>query len=298
MNWQQAEKEFKNYLTIERGLSTNSVQAYVRDFRILRRFGEELDLLPHQLRTLDLEQCIEDRHIAGNSHRSIARMISSWRSFYGYLQLENIIEEDPSALLELPKLGQYLPEVLSLEEIERMIACIEMDKADGHRNRAIIETLYACGLRVSELTSLEINNLYLNESFLRVTGKGNKQRLVPLHEEVIHHIKIYLEEVRVLYPQQNAAKHLVFLNQRGGKLSRVSVFQLVKRLADAAGIRKNVSPHTFRHSFATHLVQNGADLRVVQELLGHESILTTEIYTHLDKAHLRQVILQYHPRNQ
>lgn len=298
MNWQQAEKEFKNYLTIERGLSTNSVQAYVRDFRILRRFGEELDLLPHQLRTLDLEQCIEERHIAGNSHRSIARMISSWRSFYSYLQLENIIEEDPSALLELPKLGQYLPEVLSLEEIERMIACIEMDKADGHRNRAIIETLYACGLRVSELTSLEINNLYLNESFLRVTGKGNKQRLVPLHEEVIHHIKIYLEEVRVLYPQQNAAKHLVFLNQRGGKLSRVSVFQLVKRLADAAGIRKNVSPHTFRHSFATHLVQNGADLRVVQELLGHESILTTEIYTHLDKAHLRQVILQYHPRNQ
>lgn len=298
MNWQQAEKEFKNYLTIERGLSPNSVQAYVRDFRILRRFGEELDLLPHQLRTLDLEKCIEDRHVAGNSHRSIARLISSWRSFYGYLQLENIIDEDPSALLELPKLGQYLPEVLSLEEIERMIACIEMGKADGHRNRAIIETLYACGLRVSELTSLEINNLYLNESFLRVTGKGNKQRLVPLHEEVIHHLKIYLEEVRMLYPQQNAAKHLVFLNQRGGKLSRVSIFQLVKRLADAAGIRKNVSPHTFRHSFATHLVQNGADLRVVQELLGHESILTTEIYTHLDKAHLRQVILQYHPRNQ
>lgn len=298
MNWQQAEKEFKNYLAIERGLSLNSVQAYVRDFRILRKFGEDKESLPSHLSTQDLEKCIEARHIEGSSHRSIARMISSWRSFFSYLQLEKIIEEDPSALLELPKLGQYLPEVLRFEEIEQMMACIDMSKPEGHRNRAIIETLYACGLRVSELTHLEINNVYLQEAFLRVTGKGNKQRLVPLHEEVIHHLQIYLEEVRVHYPQQPAAKHLVFLNQSGGKLSRVSVFQLVKKLADAAGIRKNVSPHTFRHSFATHLVQNGADLRVVQELLGHESILTTEIYTHLDKAHLRDVILQYHPRNQ
>jgi integrase/recombinase XerD len=297
MDWKRAIKEFNNYLSIERGLSANSVKAYVRDIQWLHLFAEKQNLLPVKLKTSDLEACIQSRHEGGTSHRSLARMISSWRSFFGYLVLEDLIEEDPSQLLEMPKLGRYLPDVLSLDEIESMCAQIQMNKPEGHRDRAIIETLYACGLRVSELTGLEMNNLYMEEFFLRVTGKGNKQRLVPLHDEVCHYLKIYIEEVRVHFPIQSKAKHLVFLNQRGGSLSRVSVFKLVKRLAEQAGIQKNVSPHTFRHSFATHLVQNGADLRVVQELLGHESILTTEIYTHLDGAHLREAILKFHPRN-
>ena len=298
MHWKSAKKEFSSHLQFERGLSRNTVQAYVRDLGLLIGFAEERELKVLGVRLQDLEACIKSQLDAGKSHRSVARMISSWKAFYLYLILEGLLSEDPTALLEAPKLGAYLPEVLSIDEIDRMMACIELGKPSGHRDRAIIETLYGCGLRVSELTGLEMNNLHPDERYIQVTGKGNKQRLVPIHEEALKHLILYLSECRSQLKVKTDSKHLVFLNLRGGALSRVSVFQLVKRLAESAGISKNVSPHTFRHSFATHLVQNGADLRVVQELLGHESILTTEIYTHLDRKHLAAVVKKYHPRNQ
>lgn len=298
MHWKSAKKEFSSHLQFERGLSRNTVQAYVRDLGLLIGFAEERELKVLGVRLQDLEACIKSQLDAGKSHRSVARMISSWKAFYLYLILEGLLSEDPTALLEAPKLGAYLPEVLSIDEIDRMMACIELGKPSGHRDRAIIETLYGCGLRVSELTGLEMNQLHPDERYIQVTGKGNKQRLVPIHKEALHHLMLYLSECRSQLKVKTDSKHLVFLNLRGGALSRVSVFQLVKRLAESAGISKNVSPHTFRHSFATHLVQNGADLRVVQELLGHESILTTEIYTHLDRKHLAAVVKKYHPRNQ
>lgn len=298
MHWKSAKKEFSSHLQFERGLSRNTVQAYVRDLGLLIGFAEERELKVLGVRLQDLEACIKSQLDAGKSHRSVARMISSWKAFYLYLILEGLLSEDPTALLEAPKLGAYLPEVLSIDEIDRMMTCIELGKPSGHRNRAIIETLYGCGLRVSELTGLEMNQLHPDERYIQVTGKGNKQRLVPIHKEALHHLMLYLSECRSQLKVKTDSKHLVFLNLRGGALSRVSVFQLVKRLAESAGISKNVSPHTFRHSFATHLVQNGADLRVVQELLGHESILTTEIYTHLDRKHLAAVVKKYHPRNQ
>ncbi len=298
MHWKSAKKEFSSHLQFERGLSRNTVQAYVRDLGLLIGFAEERELKVLGVRLQDLEACIKSQLDAGKSHRSVARMISSWKAFYLYLILEGLLSEDPTALLEAPKLGAYLPEVLSIDEIDRMMACIELGKPSGHRDRAIIETLYGCGLRVSELTGLEMNQLHPDERYIQVTGKGNKQRLVPIHEEALHHLMLYLSECRSQLKVKTDTKHLVFLNLRGGALSRVSVFQLVKRLAESAGVSKNVSPHTFRHSFATHLVQNGADLRVVQELLGHESILTTEIYTHLDRKHLAAVVKKYHPRNQ
>ncbi len=298
MHWKSAKKEFSSHLQFERGLSRNTVQAYVRDLGLLIGFAEERELKVLGVRLQDLEACIKSQLDAGKSHRSVARMISSWKAFYLYLILEGLLSEDPTALLEAPKLGAYLPEVLSIDEIDRMMAGIELGKPSGHRDRAIIETLYGCGLRVSELTGLEMNQLHPDERYIQVTGKGNKQRLVPIHEEALKHLILYLSECRSQLKVKTDSKHLVFLNLRGGALSRVSVFQLVKRLAESAGISKNVSPHTFRHSFATHLVQNGADLRVVQELLGHESILTTEIYTHLDRKHLAAVVKKYHPRNQ
>lgn len=298
MHWKSAKKEFSSHLQFERGLSRNTVQAYVRDLGLLIGFAEERGLKVLGVRLQDLEACIKSQLDAGKSHRSVARMISSWKAFYLYLILEGLLSEDPTALLEAPKLGAYLPEVLSIDEIDRMMAGIELGKPSGHRDRAIIETLYGCGLRVSELTGLEMNHLHPEERYIQVTGKGNKQRLVPIHEEALHHLMLYLSECRSQLKVKTDSKHLVFLNLRGGALSRVSVFQLVKKLAESAGISKNVSPHTFRHSFATHLVQNGADLRVVQELLGHESILTTEIYTHLDRKHLAAVVKKYHPRNQ
>ena len=298
MHWKSAKKEFSSHLQFERGLSRNTVQAYVRDLGLLIGFAEERELKVLGVRLQDLEACIKSQLDAGKSHRSVARMISSWKAFYLYLILEGLLSEDPTALLEAPKLGAYLPEVMSIDEIDRMMACIELGKPSGHRDRAIIETLYGCGLRVSELTGLEMNQLHPDERYIQVTGKGNKQRLVPIHEEALKHLMLYLSECRSQLKVKTDSKHLVFLNLRGGALSRVSVFQLVKKLAESAGISKNVSPHTFRHSFATHLVQNGADLRVVQELLGHESILTTEIYTHLDRKHLAAVVKKYHPRNQ
>ena len=298
MHWKSAKKEFSSHLQFERGLSRNTVQAYVRDLGLLIGFAEERELKVLGVRLQDLEACIKSQLDAGKSHRSVARMISSWKAFYLYLILEGLLSENPTALLEAPKLGAYLPEVLSIDEIDRMMAGIELGKPSGHRDRAIIETLYGCGLRVSELTGLEMNQLHPDERYIQVTGKGNKQRLVPIHEEALKHLILYLSECRSQLKVKTDSKHLVFLNLRGGALSRVSVFQLVKKLAESAGISKNVSPHTFRHSFATHLVQNGADLRVVQELLGHESILTTEIYTHLDRKHLAAVVKKYHPRNQ
>lgn len=298
MDWHSAYKEFGIYLQFERGLADNSVKAYLRDVRKLQVYALEKDILPTKISLADLEDCVQILHKSGITHRSIARMISSWKAFYLYLILENVIEEDPTTLLEAPKLGKYLPEVLSLEEVDGILEAIDLGASSGHRDRALIEMLYGSGLRVSELIGLEMNNLHFNEQFIQVTGKGNKQRLVPIHPEAIKFVRFYVEEVRVHLTVSPKSKHLVFLNQRGSQLSRVSVFNLVKRLVEKAGISKNVSPHTFRHSFASHLVQNGADLRVVQELLGHESILTTEIYTHLDRQHLKSVIDNFHPRNQ
>ena len=296
MHWKSAKKEFSSHLQFERGLSRNTVQAYVRDLGLLIGFAEERELKVLGVRLPDLEACIKSQLDAGKSHRSVARMISSWKAFYLYLILEGLLSEDPTALLEAPKLGAYLPEVLSIDEIDRMMACIELGKPSGHRDRAIIETLYGCGLRVSELTGLEMNHLHPDERYIQVTGKGNKQRLVPIHEEALKHLILYLSECRTQLKVKVDSKHLVFLNLRGGSLSRVSVFQLVKRLAESAGISKNVSPHTFRHSFATHLVQNGADLRVVQMLLGHSDLSTTQIYTHVARERLKQLHRTHHPR--
>ena len=298
MNWQRARNEFESHLTLERGLSENTIKAYLRDLKHLSEAAEEKGILPLNLKSATLEDLIEARHKQGANKRSIARMISSWKAFFAYLTLERVIDNDPSALLETPKSDLYLPEVLDIQEVDAMISKIRLDKTEGHRDKAIIEMLYGCGLRVSELTGLTMNDLHLDEGFITVFGKGNKQRLVPIHDEAIRQIKLYIKESRVHYPVKLESKHLVFLNLRGGGISRVSVFKLVKKLAELCGIQKNVSPHTFRHSFATHLVQNGADLRVVQEMLGHESILTTEIYTHLDRAHLREEWIQHHPRAQ
>lgn len=298
MNWQRARNEFESHLTLERGLSENTIKAYLRDLKHLSEAAEEKGILPLNLKSATLEDLIEARHKQGANKRSIARMISSWKAFFAYLTLEQVIDNDPSALLETPKSDLYLPEVLDIQEVDAMISKVRLDKTEGHRDKAIIEMLYGCGLRVSELTGLTMNDLHLDEGFITVFGKGNKQRLVPIHDEAIRQIKLYIEESRVHYPVKLESKHLVFLNLRGGGISRVSVFKLVKKLAELCGIQKNVSPHTFRHSFATHLVQNGADLRVVQEMLGHESILTTEIYTHLDRAHLREEWIQHHPRAQ
>jgi integrase/recombinase XerD len=233
----------------------------------------------------------------GISARSQARIISGLRNFFFYLILEDEIESDPSELLDLPKIGKKLPEVLSIEEIDELKNAIDMSKAEGHRNRAIIETLYSCGLRVSELVNLQITNIYFEEGFIRVIGKGNKERLVPLSQSVEKEIKIYRNEVRVHQDIKPGNEDYLYLNRRGAKLTRVMIFTIIKQLAEEIGLKKNISPHTFRHSFATHLVEGGANLRAIQEMLGHESINTTEIYTHLSNELLKEAIISYHPRN-
>ncbi|HWR74116.1 MAG TPA: site-specific tyrosine recombinase XerD [Bacteroidales bacterium] len=295
--WEEAVKGFGRYLRIERSLSKNSVGAYLNDVRKLRDYilGNRNDASPSDLTYRDLSGFIAFTAGGNDSARTQARLISGIRSFCRYLLLEKIITDDPSALLESPRTGRKLPEVLSVEEIDMIINAIDLSTPEGHRNKAIIETMYSCGLRVSELVNMKLTDIHRSEGFVVVTGKGNKQRLVPAGSVALREIDNYLAR-RMTMPVITD-QNILFLNRRGKKLSRVMVFTIIKRLAGAAGIKKTISPHTFRHSFATHMVEGGADLRAVQEMLGHESITTTEIYTHIDRSYLRDTLLMYHPRS-
>ena len=296
--WQSYIKQFKNYLRLERSLSGNSVDAYVRDVEKLAEYIElaKIDASPNKVSEEHLTGFLRYVSELGLAAHSQARMLSGIRAFYKYMLLENEITEDPTELLESPRLPRKLPDVLSLAEIEAMLAAIDHSTPEGTRNRAIIEVLYSSGLRVSELTGLLLTHCYFDIGFLRILGKGDKVRLVPIGKEAIKYTQIYLDHVRSDIHPKKDSEDIVFLNRRGGQLSRVMVFLVVKETAEKAGIQKNVSPHTFRHSFATHLIEGGASLRAVQEMLGHESITTTEIYTHLDRDYLRQVITEFHPR--
>jgi integrase/recombinase XerD len=300
MNWNTHLKGFHAYLRIERSLSPNTQDAYLSDLEKLRQFldlhGESLN--PQQIETAHLSRFISWINQLGLAARSQARLISALKTFYKYLISEGLTENDPTELLDGPRLPRHMPEVLSVEEIQRILDVIDLSAPHGVRNRAMIETLYACGLRVSELVELRCSNLFLDAGFIKVVGKGNKERIVPIGDDAIKHIGLYLNGVRNgMLNIHEDHKDFAFLNRRGKKLTRVSVFLTIKALAELAGITKNVSPHTFRHSFATHLIEGGADLKAVQDMLGHESILTTEIYTHLDAEFLRQTVLQYHPSN-
>jgi len=299
MNYLPFQKGFKTYLQLERGLSENTLAAYLHDVALLfdflseQREGKSLTKVTYD----DLKDFIAFVNQIGLGPYSQARIISGIRAFFKYLDLENIIETDPSELLESPKLGRKLPDVLDITEIDSIISAIDLSLPEGQRNRAIIETLYGCGLRVSELVNLKISELFFNEGIISVTGKGNKQRLVPIGDEAKKSILLYLQYDRNKLTPSKGNEDILFLNRRGGKLSRQMIFIMIKNLVEKVGIHKSISPHTFRHSFATHLVQNGADLRAVQDLLGHASIITTEIYTHLNREDLRKAILKFHPRN-
>ena len=295
MSWNSIIIGFSTYLKLEKSLSENTVESYIRDIGKLETYFTNNTITYSKITLKNLQEFLADIHDIGLSAKSQSRIISSIKSFYKYLMLENIIDKNPTELLESPKIGRKLPDVLSLEEIEAMIDSIDRSKAEGERNVAIIEVLYSCGLRVSELTNLKLSEIYFDEGFIRIIGKGNKQRLVPLGSVASKHLKIYINEIRIHNKICSEYKDIVFLNRRGKKLTRVMIFTLVKKAVNLAGIRKNISPHSLRHSFATHLVEGGADLRAVQEMLGHQSITTTEIYTHLDRSYLMQNILNYHP---
>lgn len=299
MEWEKTINEFKNFLKLEKSLSTNSIAAYEADIRKFVSYVEikKLTISPTQVKLSDLKNFLEWINEFGLNARSQARIISGLKAFFKYLLMGDLIESDPSGLLESPRLGRKLPEVLSIEEIDRILSEIDLSKPEGQRNKAIIETLYSCGLRVSELINLKISNLYFNDGFVKITGKGDKERLVPIGSKAMKEIKLYFQDRNMLPKIEKPAENIVFLNKWGRKLSRITVFAIIKQLVEKAKIKKNVSPHTFRHSFATHLIEGGADLRAVQEMLGHESITTTEIYTHLDREYLRDAIIQFHPRS-
>jgi integrase/recombinase XerD len=289
-------KEYHTYLKLERGLSDNSITAYELDFKRLKTYMDEHHIDVVRATFDDLQAFVFDTFKDITSAKTQARLLSSIHSFYRFLLYHHYIEQDPSELLEMPRVEKKLPEVLSLEEIDAMIACIDMSKPEGHRNRAIIEMLYGSGLRVSELTDLRLSNIYRQEGYMRILGKGSKQRLVPISPVADEQLGYWLQD-RYALDIKPEAVDIVFLNHYGRQLTRAMIFTIVKRLAQAAGITKTISPHTLRHSFATHLLQNGADLRIIQQLLGHESIVTTEIYTHVDIHNLREAILKYHPEN-
>jgi integrase/recombinase XerD len=298
-NWESHIKHFGSYLKLERSLSENSIQAYVRDVEKLAQFIElkYSGISPLVISAKHLQAFIQFISELGMSAFSQARILSGIKAFYKYLLFEEIIEKDPTSLLEGPKLGRKLPDTLDYEEIVKLFDAIDLSKPEGGRNRAMLEVLYSSGLRVSELVDLKVGNVYFDVGFLRVIGKGNKERLVPVGKDALKFLKIYLEEIRVHVPVQKGSESNAFLNRRGKKLTRVMIFMIIKELAAKIGLHKTISPHTFRHSFATHLIEGGADLRAVQEMLGHESITTTEIYTHLDRDYLRQVIQDFHPRS-
>lgn len=299
MDWQSGLLGFKSYLRLERSLSANTIDAYLRDVDKLQQYfiskADKKDL--KNISSEDLKDFLVWVNELGMLAPTQARVLSGLKAFFKYLVLENIIQIDPSALLESPKTSRKLPDTLNIIEINAIIDAIDLSKAEGMRNKAMLEILYGCGLRVSELTSLRISNLYLDIEFIKIVGKGNKERLVPIGSDAIKYLRIFIEEIRVHIKIKPGNEDFVFLNNRGNPISRVMVFLIIKDLAEKAGIRKNISPHTFRHSFATHLIEGGADLRAVQEMLGHESITTTEIYTHLDRDFLRDTIIQFHPRS-
>ena len=295
--WEPYKKGFKAYLQLEKSLSENSVEAYLHDIEKLTSYFKQSEITkaPKEIVLKDLEHFLKWITELGLMPGSQARIISGLKSFFKYCLLEQIITADPTALLEAPKLKRTLPDTLSFEEIENIIGEIDLSKAEGGRNKAMLETLYSCGLRVTELINLRISCLYLDVGFVRVIGKGDKERLVPIGRDAVKYISIYKDDIRVHTPIQPGNEDILFLNRRGARLSRVMVFLIIKELAKKAGIKKTISPHTFRHSFATHLVEGGADLRAVQEMLGHESITTTEIYTHLDRKYLRNTLEKFHP---
>lgn len=298
MNFKIYIQGFKSFLTLEKSLSANTIESYLRDIDKFSQFlaVTKIDTSLKDLTLAHFQQFMQYLTEAGIGANSQARTISGVKSFYKYLLLEDIISDNPTELLEAPKIGRKLPDTLNTEEINKLFDTIDLSTSHGARNKAMLETLYSCGLRVSELVNLKISNLYLNDGFIKVIGKGDKERLVPIGGEAIKQITIYLNEIRCHQIIKKNHEDILFLNERGAALSRVMIFTIIKQLASASGIRKHISPHTFRHSFATHLIEGGADLRAVQEMLGHESITTTEIYTHLDRQYLRQEILLHHPR--
>lgn len=299
MNWDLHIKHFTIYLKLERSLSDNSIEAYVHDVNLLKQFLvlSKMEVSPVALTSKQIQKFLQHVSELGMSAHSQARILSGLKAFYKYMVFEDLVIKDPTDLIESPRLGRKLPDTLSYHEIETLLGAIDLSSAEGARNRAMIETLYSSGLRVSELVCLKIDHIYFDIGFVRVIGKGNKERLVPIGKSALKFLKIYLEEVRVHSPIKKGFESFVFLNNRGKALSRVMVFIVIKSLAIKIGLKKTISPHTFRHSFATHLIEGGADLRAVQEMLGHQSITTTEIYTHLDRDYLRQVIQEFHPRS-
>lgn len=299
MNWNVYIKGFKSFLSLEKSLSENSIEAYLHDVNKLVQFLEfqKYDLSPKDIQLKHLQEFVQWVNELGMTATSQARLISGIKGFYKYLLLENVLSVDPTALLEAPRLARKLPDTLSLDEINKIIDAIDLSRKGGQRNKAMLETLYSCGLRVSELVNLKISNLFFNEDYIKVTGKGDKERLVPIGSVAIKQIEIYRDEVRCHLAIKKDQEDFLFLNNRGSKISRIHVFTTIKQLAFKARIKKKISPHTFRHSFASHLIEGGADLRAVQEMLGHESITTTEIYTHLDRDYLREAIIRFHPRS-
>jgi len=297
IRWNDAIADFETWLRLEKSLSQNSIEAYLHDVLNLKEYidSEGINKSPGQITYNDLTDFIIWLNKKNPNARTQARVLSGIRAFFKYLLIEGEITENPTTLIESPKLGFHLPEVLTINEIERLLDAVDLTKPEGHRNKAIIETLYGSGLRVSELVNLRITDIHREEGFLIITGKGNKQRMVPLGSHALKEIDLYFEKRRLIPKIYD--ENIVFLNRRGSKLTRVMVFTIIKNLASRAGIKKNISPHTLRHSFATHMIEAGADLRAVQEMLGHESILTTEIYTHIDRSFLKETLALYHPRS-
>jgi integrase/recombinase XerD len=299
MSWKADIAGFKTYLRLEKSLSANTIEAYVHDIEKLVQFLEytNVGLSATQLKTEHLRNFLKWVNELGMSATSQARILSGLHAFYKYLLVENLINTDPTELVDAPKTGRKLPDTLSKEDVGKLLESVDRSTPEGERNRSMLETLYSCGLRVSELVNLKISDVFPKESYIRVIGKGNKERLVPIGRTALKHILIYKENVRLLIDVQKGEEDILFLNRRGKRLTRVMVFTIIKNLAQKCGIKKTISPHTFRHSFATHLVEGGADLRAVQEMLGHESITTTEIYTHIDRTFLKEQILKFHPRS-
>ncbi len=297
LQWQKVIQEFRKFLLFERNLSKNSVSAYLNDIRKLQIFCEDHQLNIEEINVKNVQHFLEWVNGFGISVYTQARLISGIKSFFNFLQLEYELSTNPAELIETPRLTRKIPDVLEVHEIDELISAIDLSHPEGMRNKAMLEVLYGCGLRVSELVELKISNLHLEVEFIKIEGKGNKERLIPIGAQAIKYLKIYLQEVRAKQQVKAGHEDVVFLNRRGGKLTRVMVFLIIKELAQKIGLKKKISPHTFRHSFASHLVEGGADLRAVQDMLGHESITTTEIYTHIDKDYLQSIITQYHPRS-
>ena len=297
MNWIAVIKDFKQFLLLERGLSDNSIQSYLNDIQHLKTYAEIHKLPLEHIHTKQLQAFFMELGEMGVALNTHARMLSGIKTFFNFLQIEYNLPANPAALIEAPRISRKLPSVLNIQEIDALIAAIDFSKTEGTRNRAILELLYGCGLRVSELTNLKLSNLHLQQEYIKVEGKGNKERLIPIGKQAHKYLSIYLHEVRRLQAIKKGEEDYVFLNRRGAHLTRIMIFLIIKELAKKSGLQKKISPHTFRHSFASHLVEGGADLRAVQDMLGHESISTTEIYTHIDREYLQSVITQYHPRS-